>query len=77
MYIYDWVHLNSFVEQVMMLYLQKLLSGTGSCKSAVATKDSTQAQYEEVPCDLSDPHNEDFEIELQYMSVAIQNEALK
>ena len=56
--------------------LQKLLRGTGSCKSTVADKESTQAQYEEAPCDLSDAHDENFDLELQYISVAIQNDAL-
>ena len=67
--------MNSFVEQVMMLGLQKLLSGTGSCKSTVATKESTQGQFEEEACDLSYAHDEDFDIDLQYTSVAILNEA--
>ena len=54
---------------------QKLLPGTGSCKTMVAEKESTQAQYE-VPCELSDAHNEDFDLELPYMSVAIPNDTL-
>ena len=52
----------------------KLLPGTGSCKSMVVDKETTPAQYEEAPCELSDAHDEDFDIELQYMSVAIMNE---
>ena len=48
---------------------QKILLGTGSCKTTMAEKESTQAQHEEAPCDLSDSHNEDFDLELQYMSV--------
>ena len=40
--------------------LQKLLPGTGSCKTTVAEKESTQAQYEEAPCELSDTQDEPF-----------------
>ena len=54
--------------------LQKLLLGTGFCKSMVAEKESTQAQYEEAPCELSDTHDEDFDLELQYMPVACNPE---
>ena len=55
---------------------QKLHPGTDSCKPMVADKESTQAQYEEAPCELSDTHDEDFDSELQYMSVASLNDAL-
>ena len=55
---------------------RKLHLGTSSCKTTVAEKESTQAQYEEVPCELSDTDDEDFDLELQFMSVAIMNGAL-
>ena len=55
---------------------QKPLWGTGSCKTMVAEKESTQAHDEEAPCELSDTHDKDFDLELQYMSVAIMNGAL-
>ena len=70
-------HWNSFVKQVMMPdQLQKLHVRTDSCKPMVVDKESTQAQYEEAPCELSDAHNEDFDLELQYMSVTSLNDAL-
>ena len=58
--------------------LPKLLPGTGSCKTMVAEKESTQAQYEEAPCELSDTDDEDFDLELQYtcMPIASLNDAL-
>ena len=70
------MHWNFFVEKVTMPGRQKLLWGTGSCKTTVAGKESTQAQYEDAPCEISDTHNEDFDLELQYMSVATPNDAL-
>ena len=72
----ELMHWNFFAKQVMMPDQQKLHPGTGSCKTTVVEKESTQAQYEEVPCELSDPHDEDFDLELQYMSVAILNDDL-
>ena len=44
----------------------------------VADEESTQAQYEEARCELSDTHDEDFDFELQYtcMSIASLNDAL-
>ena len=55
---------------------QKLHPGTDSCKPMVADKESTQAQYEEPPCECSDTHDEDLDLELQYMSVATLNDTL-
>ena len=72
----ELMHWNFFVEKVIMPDQQMLLLGTGSCKSMVAEKESTQAQYEEAACELSDAYDEDFDLKLQYMSVAIPNDAL-
>ena len=48
----------------MMPDQQKRLLGTDSCKFTVAEKESTQAQYEDVPCDLSDADDEEFDLDL-------------
>lgn len=48
----------------MMPDQQKRLFGTGCCKFTMATKESTQARYEDVPCDLSDADNEEFDLDL-------------
>ena len=46
--------------------LQKLLPKT-SCHDLVVTGEVSQAQYEEAPCQLSDTHDEDIDIEPPYL----------